>query len=155
RRAVGQKGNQMPATPVCAQQVPTPVQDESRIGVLLLQHVVERLVDLGKLGRGETALAPLRAEASRKQQRILLSQRQGERSSQAHPHLGAGRGAPELKKAHVPLRALGRHRQLELRWAPTLPPAFELRRKARLPLSCSLPGCSWQPACLAAFVPTS
>ena len=121
--------HQRHGTLVGLQQVPATIDHHGRVRFLLRQHVVERSADRGKCLRIEPGLLPCRRITGGQHQLIRLTQRNVQCGGQAQHHLAAGLGPAEFEEADMALRAIGRHRQLQLRQCTFLPPPFEARRE--------------------------
>ena len=97
RRALEQEHGEGVGRLVGLQQVPQPVDDDGRIGLLLLQHAVDRLAHRRELGRAQVGLAIDRREARGQQHGVALAQRHVERGGELHHHLAAGPGAARIR----------------------------------------------------------
>ena len=125
---------------IALQQIPVPVDRDGGKRLLLGQHVVERLSNFAKFGRGKVGLAPDRGKAGSRQQRIVLAQRHVEGGRQPHHHIAAGRCAAQFHEAEMALRDFRAPGKIELRQAPVPAPPAQAVRKTLTPRHEYLPG---------------
>ena len=125
RRALEQEDREGIGRVVGLQQIPQPVDHDRRVGLLLLQHAVDRLAHRRELGGGEIALAIDRREARGEQHGVALAQRDVERGGELHHHLAAGPGAARLEEADMALRHARLQRQGELAGAAAPAPGAQ------------------------------
>jgi hypothetical protein len=101
-----------------------------RIGLLLIEHAIERLADVLHRRRIEGSLAIHGREPGRAQQHVALAQRQVERIAQHQRHLATGLRATGLEEAQVPRRDLGLLGERLLGQPSSEPPLAEQRAEA-------------------------
>jgi len=114
RQRTDQEFDQPHRAVIGAQEIPVTVDRDRRIRLLLRHDVVETLADVRQLRRRKIGFSPHRGVTGGHQQRIVLAQRNVERSRDLFDHRAAGLRAAELQEAQVALRDAGALSQCEL-----------------------------------------
>ena len=124
-QVLGQPGHHQPGGPVVGDERPAAVDRDRRVGVVAVEHELDRVVDRLHLGLVERALLVDRRVAGGEQQPVALAQRHLELVGEVQDHLGARLGAAGLDEAEVAGRDAGLEREVELAEAAALAPVAE------------------------------
>jgi len=103
-------------------EIPQTIDRERRIGLVALEHEIDRLPRDGERRIVELTLLEDGCVARSVQQHIALAQRDVELLGEPQQHLARRRRAAGLEEREMPRRYLGLEREIELAHAPALPP---------------------------------
>ena len=104
------------------QNVPVPVEDERRIGLLMLEDELDRSAHLRQLRRVQRGLGVLRRVSRGHQQRVALAQRHVERVGEPRDHVATRLRFSRFDAAEMARRHLRLEREIELAQAPRRAP---------------------------------
>jgi hypothetical protein len=122
---VGHALGQQRHAAVARHEVPRPVDDHGRVGLVGGEHEVQRPADGGHVGVVEAAPPVDRGEAGRQQQIVALAQRDLELLGEVQDHLAAGAGPPGLDEAQVTRGHARVAGQVQLAEPPAQPPVAQ------------------------------
>ena len=107
-------------------QIPVPVVGQRRIGLMRLQHEIDRGPRRFQRGIVERALRKRRRKTGRDQQHVALAQRHVEPLGELQHHVARRRRAAGFDKAEMARRDLGVAGEIELAEMAALPPFAQM-----------------------------
>ena len=107
---------------IARDDAPLPVEREGGVGLLALQHEIDRAAGGRQCGIGQRPFRENRCIARRHQEHVALAHRHVKLFGEMQQHVAARMGAAGFDKAQMPGRDPGVAGEIELAQAPALPP---------------------------------